>query len=298
MYFYLTFQNSGDSLKFRAVYPDLIEYIDQCLASQNHLVFYPTDIDRGKAVDNKLKNFREIIKRVNQWYLILTDESYPEFDDIYDYLDQDLLNQLHAYWIKSQTQTYDIRKNLETKSNEDIVKRIHDFFPDDMPCPPLSTVIKCLGLADEYGLINTPYIHDIESFFNAFKFKLRSPEWVDWHNPFPHYVTNDVSNLSLVFNHLGRTLEDKFLNFDDKLEHDDENSFKQIIPILDLNLKRPLHMPYSREFVEWCKRHDRSPIGNCMCLGNIPDLYDNLKKYRIIISRNLLNNNGFTLQLT
>lgn len=298
MYFHLTFQNSGDSLKFQTIYPKLIEYVSECISSLQPLIFYPTDEIRGIQIKNRLTSFREELKNINRWYSILTDESYPEFDDVYEYLDQDLLNRMHAYWVRSQSKIYDIKKNLETKSNEEIVKKIHDSFPDEIQFPPLSTVIQHLGLIGDYDRINSPYIHDIESSFDSIEFKIRSSKWIEWHNPFGRYVTNDVSNLYLAFNHLGRTLENKFINFDSELNHDDENSFKQIIPTLNLNLRRPLTVPYSKEFLEWCKKHHREPIGNQMALGNIPDLCDNLKKYRTIITRNLLNNNGFTLQLT
>jgi hypothetical protein len=102
-------------------------------------------------------------------------------------------------------------------------------------------------------------------------------------------------NLKLSFNHLGRTLYDKFINFDVNLEHNDENSFNELLGFVTISLTPTQTIPLSLEYVNWCKQHNRTPIGNYLNIGNIPNISENLTKYRIIIFRNLLKNNKFSI---
>ena len=78
---------------------------------------------------------------------------------------------------------------------------------------------------------------------------------------------------------------------------DDENSFDNLYGIVDINLKPPETILYSKEYLKWCRLHNREPIGDYLNIGNIVDLVDKLTMYRQIIFRNLLNKNSFSIHL-
>jgi len=291
--FHLVFENTGDCLPVIACHDELFCYIFDQINRGPIQLFSVLDKSIGQRTLSNLKNLQEKIININDWFKHLTGEIYPELLDVYDYLDQDLLNYLHAYWVKSQSKNYDIQ--LGRKNGTPLSGQIADIFPDDLSFPTIASVISRLGLSEQYDMINT-YVHAVESVFWKIQFDIKATDWIEWPNPYPHFVSNDICNLYLDFNHLGRTLENKYECFDFDIEHDDENSFFQIVPRIALSLRPPRRVPYSPEYKEWCESKNRIPVGNLMPLGNIPDLYENLKKYRIIIVKNLLSNNGITLQ--
>jgi hypothetical protein len=251
---------------------------------------------QGIRIQQRLIDCKKIIEQINQWFELLTDKKYPEFFDPTDYLDQRLLNFLHAFWVDSLSWKYDIDQQRIQKPHNEVVRQIHDMFPDDQRTPFLSNVLSKLGLLDQYNSLNDRHIHTIEHSFSDMNFKVPSDEWIEWPNPFGDSTSNNICNLYLRFNHLGRTLENKYDYFDFDLEFDDENSFNEILPTVGISLKPPKTMPYAVEYLEWCKEKNRKPVGNRISLGNLVNLYENLKEYRIIMLRNLLNNDGFTLQ--
>jgi len=296
MRFQIIFENSGDFLPFTAINPELLCYILDQIEMTSDQLFYPLNESLGNQILQNLKNLQQGIQTTNKWYSYLTDELYPEFDDEFDLLDQNILNKLHAQWVNSQSQSkvYDIsyRKEYPTP----ISKQIEDIYPDDVRFPTIASVISRLGLLEMYNDKVNHGVHNVErSFFNI-QYKSKSIEWVEWENHYPHLVNDDICNLYLKFNHLGRTLSNKYEYFDFELEHLDENTFQKIIPDLGLNLRPPRTVPYSPEYVAWCKSKNRMPSGNLMPLGNLTNLFENIKKYRAIILKNLLSNNGFTIQ--
>jgi hypothetical protein len=102
----------------------------------------------------------------------------------------------------------------------------------------------------------------------------------------------------LGFRHLGRTLYNKFNNFDLNLDYQDENTFDQLLGFVEIGLKMPQTVELSKEYISWCKQHNKIPSGDYLNIGNIPELYSNLTKYRQVMYRNSLQNNSFSIQLT
>ena len=192
---------------------------------------------------------------------------------------------------------YDIQKRRRETNFSDLSEKIHDMFPDDIQTPPLGVVISKLGFGELYSSLNEPHIHRLELMFKKIEFAV-SDAWTKIaDNPFDKtLLTNNHANLSISFNHLGRTLYNKFVFFDNDLEFDDENSFNELLGYVTLSLQPSQTIPLSAEYVDWCKKHNKQPSGDNLNIGNIPDLYDNLTKYRIIVFRNLLSNNKFSIQ--
>lgn len=296
MTYSIAFHNSGDEILFDPVNQELLDFYIEHLDKQNLNSFFPQNTDIGKFIVLQTNRIRGCVLEVNQWLKDLADFEFEVCDD-FGYLDQRVLNKLHADWVRSHTQIYDIQKKRIQLNFSETAEKIHDMFPDDIQTPPLAVVIDKLGLSGIYSSLNEPHIHMLEMAFNHIKFTV-SQTWTKVaQNPFDKkLLTNDQANLSISFNHLGRTLFNKFCNFDTKLEFDDENSFDELLGYVTLSLTPPQTIAYSPEYISWCHKHSREPIGNNLNIGNIPNLCDNLTEYRIIVLRNLLAKNKFSIR--
>lgn len=297
MKFSLVFDKSGDTITAQAINPEVVEfYIDKL----NTLDVNSFSLDNPLQAINVKKtiiDFNETIKRINTWLEPLFDTSLPtyEFDE---YLDQRVLNHFHVIWVKSKTLKYDIDKK-RFQLDHGLGEHLYRLYPDDIKFPILVDVITKLEKYQEFISLNDPLLHGIESSISYYKFKCCSElNWVDIENPFSkNLVNNTVSNIYLPFQHLGRTLYNKFIFYDHNLEYDDENTFNELLGFVSVNLMPPQTIPYSEEYISWCTKHNREPSGNSLPLGNIPDLFENLTTYRKIFLRNLLNNNKFSLTI-
>jgi hypothetical protein len=296
MSYCIVFDNTGDEIPFDPVNQELLDfYLDQL--EQQHLNnFWPQNPDLGKIICSKIQRLRECVVEVNSWLYELADLKIDVLNDE-QYLDQRVLNKIHADWVRSQNLKYDIQKKRLQLNFSELAEKIHDMFPDDIQTPPLGVVINKLGLTEIYDSINEPHVHGLESMFNRIRFTVSNAWTKIADNPFDKkLLTNNQANLSISFDHLGRTLYNKFCYFDTNLEFDDENSFNELLGSVTLSLQPSQTIPLSTEYVAWCRRHNREPIGNNLNIGNIPNLYDDLTKYRIIVFRNLLAKNKFSIK--
>jgi len=298
MSYALIFDKSGDQIAFDPVNIDVLDfYIDQ-LNQQGLNKFSSCDQQLGQLMLSRLEAFRSCILEVNSWLYDLAGIEFEVFE-LEEYLDQKLLNKMHADWVNSQSMIYNIQQKRKQSNHSDIAEQIHDMFPDDIQTPTLATVVEKIGKLESYGRINEPYIHKIESSFNNIQYQVNQLWTKIADNPFSKQIlTNDQANLSISFNHLGRTLYNKFLNFDNNLEYRDENSFDELLGFVTLSLQQSQTVAFSPEYVNWCNLHNREPIGNVLNIGNIPNLFDNLTRYRKIIFKNLLNQNSFSIHNT
>ena len=296
MTYRIVFDGTGDEIPFDPVNQEVLDFYLEQLAQQNLNNFWPRNPEVGKIILLKIQCLKQCIVEINTWLYDLADLKIDVLDDE-QYLDQNVLNKIHADWVRSQNLTYDIQKKRLQLNFSDIAEKIHDMFPDDIQTPPLGVVLDKLGLKSIYNSLNDPHVHGLESMFNCVRFSV-SQKWTKIaENPFDKkLLTNDQANLSISFNHLGRTLYNKFCNFDTKLEFDDENSYDELLGYVTLSLQSSQTIPLSPEYITWCKSHNREPIGNNLNIGNIPNLLEDLKKYRKIVFRNLLANNKFSIK--
>jgi hypothetical protein len=141
-------------------------------------------------------------------------------------------------------------------------------------------------------------VHTLESKLAKFNFNVADQSWVEFTNPFgKEILTNDISNFALAFHHLGRPLYNKFVNYDHELEFDDENSYNELLGFIDIKLAPPQTIPLSKEYIMWCKRHNKIPSGGHLNIANVPDLSARLTEYRTILFKNSLQNNASSIQL-
>jgi hypothetical protein len=298
MSYVLVFENTGDEIPFDPVNQEVLDYYIEQLNQQNLNKFSSENSHLGQIILSRINSLRTCIQLVNEWLYTLADTKFKVLD-IEAYLDQNILNEIHADWVKSQSMVYNIQEKRKQFNFSGVVEQIHDMFPDDIQTPSLGVVLKKLGKAEIYNSLNTPHIHGIEASFNAIRYRVSNTWTIVADNPFlKSILTNDQANLSLSFNHLGRTLYNKFINFDNDLSYNDENSYDELLGFVTLNLQPSQTIPLSKEYVNWCKRNGREPIGDFLNIGNIPNLYENLTKYRKIVFNNLLSNNKFSIHKT
>lgn len=288
MKFKIIFKKTGDSIPFRAVNPELLEYYVNCLTKTNNNSF---QIESNFQPSKTINSLISLLNEIKTWPLALLELEDLPHDD---YFEQRVLNKLHADWVRSQNSLYNIDDSL-LHDKSGLAKQIQEFYPDSIKYPRMGDILKKMGLSEIYSSVNR-HVHDIENSFDSMLF--RSVDCVNFENPFPpELATNDICNLKLQFGHLGRTLYNKYQNYDFDLEFDDENTFGELLGLLRLNLRPIETIPYSSEYISWCKVHDRTPSGDNLNIGNIIDLDKNLKQYRIVLNNNLVQGNDFFIEI-
>ena len=288
----LVFENSGDELTFTAINHEVAEYYIDKLNQYNNNNFAVQDsIDQ--QISRNISSLRQSIIDANSFIHLLTgnklDVSYS--DD--DFLDQKLLNQLHANWVNSHYSQYNVQQNThsEDPAVRELAEKLHTMLPDEISI--IGTALSKLDLLGKYDRMNMA-IHALEESFNYIKFK--TSIWYSVPNPFPKSVlTNDVCNLRIAFNHLGRTLYNKYINFDNSLGYNDENTYDELLGFVGVYLSRPQTIQLSTEYIAWCRERNIEPTGNFLNIGNLPDIDTRLTEYRQLIYRNTKSNNRITL---
>ena len=297
MKFFIAFENTNDQILFDALNPDVVEYYINSINQHGINRFFCNNPNLGKNIANKTAEVEVVLESVNQWFEPLTKQKFVnQYSD--SWLDQRALNKLHADWVNSQSLVYDIDKGRIESGHSELAEHIHDMYPDDIRFPGLFDIVNKLGKTKEFLYVNDSLVHVIEMMFNKIQFAA-DIDWIEIQNVFPKtLVTNNICNIFLPFHHLGRTQYNKFITFDTDLEFDDENTFNELLKFVEINLAAPQTVPYSQEYINWCQHHNREPSGGIgIPLGNIPDLFLNLTKYRKMLMNNLLSNNAFTLKI-
>ena len=297
MEFQIAFDQTGDTIPFISLNDQILEfYVDQ-LTIQNLNNFELLSPLSAADIAQKISALDDSIRKNNKWMEILLDQTVELATD-QEYLDQNRLNQYHADWVNSQRMVYDIDSKRRQFNYTGLAEKIHDTFSDDIRYPEISTVLENLDYRNMYDRINFS-IHDIEDFFKMIKYKVKDQNWVSIKNPFLHQgLSHPNANFRLSFNHLGRTLYNKFLSRDTDLKYNDENTYNELLGFVDLSLQTPESTEMSSEYIEWCRSQNRVPLGQHLNLGNISDLDKHLTDYRVVIYRNSLKNNSFSIQLT
>jgi len=298
MSFLLVFDHTGDEIPIDPIEHSALEFYVEKLNQLSLNNFRPESATSGKKIHDLLNGLRDTIVDVNAWLYDMADITIDQLE-IEDYLDQQTLNKIHADWVASQSKVYNIQQKRQQSNHSERAELIHNMFPDDIQHPPLNDVLDKLGLLDFYNSINVPYVHGIEDFFEDIKY-ITSDKCINiCRNPFSKKLqNNNISNVQISFRHLGRTRFNKFINFDKNLSFRDENNYDELIGEVTLNLHPPETIPYSKEYISWCNENNVEPVGKFLNIGNIPNLYENLTKYRKIIFKNLLSNHGFSIQHT
>jgi hypothetical protein len=291
----IVFNNTGDVVSFSLTNPDIAVYYVEWLESINKNNFsFSSD---SNQFDKLIMLLHASINDNNKIIRQLNSKPIETYNDL-EYLNQDNLNRLHTAWVSWYHQTYDIKANQQSDNIEisTMADKILEKFPDNELTPPMYMVLAKLNLMDNYTNNINNYIHKFEESFRDLQFETNLLCQTD--NIFSKSrLTNNLNNLRIKFKHLGRPLYNKFETFDDKLEHDDENSFDELVGYVEVNLIKPQTIPLSIEYIDWCTHRNKIPSGTHLNLGNLLDIDSKLTDYRQIFYRNIKNKNTFSLQI-
>jgi hypothetical protein len=295
MRFLLVFENSGDTIPVDSINHELLEYyVDQM--DQRGLNKFLADPSTGDRISEHVNGIHQDIIEINNIPIREVIGRNITTYHIEDYLDQGILNQLHADWANSHKENFNIPEKLQLHKSP-LVQKIHNMYPDEILNPLIGDVLQKLGVYELYGKINDR-LHEIEYQFDDMQFYCEGYQSLFIDNPFPKkHVTNHICNFRLGRHILGRIFRARYLNFDMDLLANDENNFDDFYGIVEINLRPPETILYSKEYTDWCHFHNREPTGAYLNFGNIVDLVDKLTMYRQIIFRNLLKKNSFSIHL-
>jgi len=288
MTFKLVFENSGDELVFDPVNVEVVEYYIEHLNKDNFNSFVAQN-HFAKKIKDKIEDLHNSIVNANEFLEPLTGSNLETYNEL-EYLNQNNLNKIHANWVNSHSLEYNIRKYRTSKilKVRELADRLHHMYPDEINTIDLGAALDKLGFHDQYSKINLN-LHDLEQSFNI---RFSTQGWYSIANPFSKTIlNNNLCNLRISFHHLGRTLYNKYINFDTNLDYSDENSYDQLLGFISIHLYKPQTIELSKEYKEWCKNRNVVPTGDFLNIGNLQNIDSRLTEYRQLIYKNLLNGN-------
>lgn len=301
MKFSLVFENTGDSIPFEAVYNhELFEFFVEKSVSKDQNRF--SDQQKiAQKVSKGLTDLHWALENTNEVLYNLVGINFPQSDNLEKYLDQSLLNRIHAEWVFSQNHKVQVHQ-LRFSPNSKIARlgeQLHDQFPDEILEARLAVAMQHLGRIFPYEDVNMA-VHRLESIFtNDIEFSAAS-KWEVFDNPFrkTSMVSNpDRMNFSFGYTYVGRQLYNKFEYFDMNLDCEDHYNYETLEFSFNLNLQQPETVTFSPEFLAWCDRHSRRPMANQIPVANMIDLDKHLTQYRKILYNNSQADNSASIIL-
>ena len=242
---------SGDEIEIVPANQELCEYYVHAIAPYNCFRCTESSIDQSN-IDYLI----QAIEDVNEF--LIRYKIAPAFA-VGNPIDQNWLNELHRAWVKFHLATPKIIQLLRAKE------------PD---------------LMSRFRGINTT-IHSIEQMFQQTWSSTDNGEVHQVPNPFPDALTHDIANVQIVFNSLGRSTFNKWMQFDNNLDPEDTNNFGNLAVEIEINLKRPINYTAPSQYIDWCKQQGLAQLpGRWANLGNIRDLESKLVDYRHVLTRN------------
>ena len=301
MKFSLVFENSGDSIPFEVVYNhELFEFFVEKSINNNQNKF--SDQQKiAKQVSKSLTDLHWALSNTNEILYDLVKIKFSQSNDLETYLDQSLLNRIHAEWVFSQNhkvQVHQLRFSQNSNSAR-LGEQLHDQFPDEIVEARLAVIMQHLGRIFPYEEVNMA-VHRLERIFtNTIEFNA-GRKWEVFDNPCQKtsMISNpDLMNFTFGYTYVGRQLYNKFEYFDMNLDCDDHYNYETLEYSFNLNLRQPETIAFSPEFLAWCKQHKRQPMANQIPIANIIDLNKHLTKYRKILYNNSQANNSASIIL-
>lgn len=298
MNFSLVFRGSNDSIPFEVFENQtLFEFFLDTLNTTRKNYFFTNQL-LSQLLDSKLTRISQCLLTVNPILSVLANRN---FTIPTNYLDQKWLSTTHAEWVETQDVVVDIDQ-LRFSNNAETVKIgqiLHDSYPDEIKKIRLAEACATLNIINHYEDINI-MIHHIEKAFDTRNIEFTSDgryNMID--NPYKDSIVTDNghSNFSFAYTYLGRQLYDRFTTFEDKIELQDHFNFDKLEYTFNLNLQKPERIPFSTEFLLWCKDRNVRPMGMCVPIANIVDLDNNLLEYRTILYNNIKQNNPSFLKV-
>ena len=300
MRFNLVFKNSNDIIPFEVTHNhNLFKwFVDRANATNNNCFGESGAV--YMSCNRLLTQLHQSLSKTNEVIWPLSEKSFPQCDNLIDYLDQKFLNRQHDLWVKSQFHVVDIDdlRYSDHYGKNKIGNRLHDSYPDNIRKIKLAEAMIKLGYIHAYEEVNMT-VHRLENFFSQdIEFKA-DHKWQVFDNPFVDQMesTNDVVNFSFGYTYVGRQYYNKWKYFDTDLECTDHYNYETLEWAFQLNLDRPETVAYSPEFVQWCDQHSVPAVTTQLPIANVIDLDKNLHYYRTILYKNSQQNNRASLTL-
>lgn len=292
MNFNIVFKDSGDTIPVEATNSDFTQwFIETNKANQANELF-------GQGFEQHEKRHSKFVKDMETLQSNAIVKTFCGFSldtkELVEYFDQKYSAKLHADWVNSlQNNIIDLDSLRNTISKANLM--LLDLYDDDTKTVGFDEVIDRIGLRTEYMDINH-YVHGVEQAFNQYELKSRQTTWFD--NPFATSIVDfSRPNVGLKPGVLGRTAYDKFRNLDMELEADDLSLIEHIPNIVYISFKSHCFNQPAPEYLDFCKKHNLHPVGDSISLGSIPNLFENVEKYRTILYRNWQAGNPASLEL-
>jgi hypothetical protein len=301
MKFSLVFENTGDTIPFEVKYNhELFEFFVEKSVGQNQNRF--SDQQKiAQQVSKGLTDLHWALSNTNEVLYDLVGINFPQSDNLETYLDQSLLNRIHAEWVFSQNHKVQVHE-LRYSSNSAVAKlgqQLHDQFPDEISETRLAVAMQHLGRIFPYEDVNMA-VHRLESVFTS-NIEFNAPgKWEIFDNPFrkTSMVSNpDRMNFTFGYTYVGRQLYNKFEYFDMDLDCMDHYNYETLEYSFNLSLQQPETVAFSPEFLAWCDRHDQRPMANQIPVANVIDLDKHLTQYRRILYNNSQASNSASIIL-
>jgi hypothetical protein len=301
MKFSLVFENTGDSIPFEIVHNyELFEFfVDKSVSNDQNRFSDQQKI--SQQVSKGLTDLHWALSNTNEILYDLVGIKFPQSDNLESYLDQRLLNRIHAEWVFSQNRRVQVHE-LRYSQNLNIARlgeQLHDQFPDEISETRLAVAMQHLGKILAYEDVNMA-VHRLESVFTSNIEFNADRKWEIFDNPFrkTSMVSNpDRMNFSFGYTYVGRQLYNKFEYFDMNLDCEDHYNYETLEYSFNLNLQQPETVAFSPEFLAWCARHDRRPMANQVPVANVIDLDKHLTEYRRILYNNSQASNSASIIL-
>ena len=295
MKFSLVFENTGDSIPFEVVYNhELLEFFVEKSISNNQNRF--SDQQKiAQRVGKSLTDLHCALSNTNEVLYDLVGINFPQSNNLETYLDQSLLNRIHAEWVFSQNHKVQVHQSRFSQNSNSarLGEQLHDQFPDEIVEARLAVIMQHSGRIYPYEEVNMA-VHRLESIFTSPIDFSADSKWEVFDNPFQKtsMISNsDRMNFTFGYTYVGRQLLNKFEYFDMNLDCKDHYNYETLEYSFNLNLQQPETVAFSPEFLTWCSRHNRQPMANQIPIANIIDLDKHLTKYRKILYNNSQANN-------
>ena len=296
MFFNLVFEKSGDTILCKSCNDEFVEFYVDWLNTKGLNNFSCLRTNPASTIEQALNSLQEVLLCYD--YLDLEQLSSYKFPilELEQYLDQHVLNDYHARWANAHKQVVDITKLRALENKPKIIKKICDVYSDDITTQVFISVVHRLGLQNSYENINTQ-IHIIEN--NISENRTYSNGTIEFFDNTmeKNMLSYTPANLRVSEEHLGRTMYNKFCLFDENFEADDENTFNQINNRVVFGLNKYEEKSPSKQYLEWCSKNQKEPVGEYLNLGNVVDLDKHLLKHRQILYKNLKQNQNFTIEI-
>lgn len=300
MKFDIVFQNTGDVIPLEVVYNhDMVEWFINKANQDNCNQFFNNDgLDRD--IDRRLNDINSALSRTNEVYWLLSDETFPQNNNLEDYLDQRFLNRQHALWVKSQCKVIDIDQMRFSNHVEKakIGSRLHDLYPDEIRVVRMAPTMEKLGYIYPYEEVNMT-VHRLENIFANNREYSGTNKWADmgFDNPFIDIMVSNLDRVNFLFGYtyVGRQYYNKWQYWDTELEFNDHYNYEKLEWSFQLNLDRPQTLPWSQEFLDWINLTNVKPIAPQLPIANIIDLEKNLTYYRKVMYKNAKQKNAASL---